>query len=192
MVDAGVTPCATTVAVSENNAVDYTGYFQVKFSNWKNYSGNNVNGGEPNLTKDANIYAIRYADVLLMLAEALERGTGSSVQAMTYIDIVRERAFGPGDNTGLFKTAQDLMTDEGWTLLEVIRYERRIELAMEGDRWFDLVRSDRVDATLWVNETRPNSTKDNFDDNDLWLPISLEETSVVQNLTTYPDPSLFN
>ncbi len=192
LVDAGINSCNTTVDITQNNSTDYTGYFQIKFSNWKNYSGNNVNGGDPNLTKDANTYAIRYADVLLMLAEALERGTGSSVDAMNYVDIVRERAFGPGDNTGLFRTAQDIMTDEGWTLLEVIRYERRVELAMEGDRWYDLVRSGRVSIDLFANDTRPNSTQDNFDQNDLWLPISLEETSVVKNLTTYPDPSLFN
>lgn len=174
---------------TQNNPADYTGYWQEKYTNFKAYAGNNVNGGDPNLTKDANTYIIRYADVLLMLAEALERGSGASSEAMTYVDLVRERAAGPGDNTGNFVTAQELMNQQGWSLLEVIWYERRAELAMEGDRWYDLVRSGRASRDLFTGDP---IREGNFDENDLWLPISLEESSVAPNLTEYPDPSLFN
>ena len=145
--------------------------------------------GDPNLTKDDNIYSIRYADVLLMLAECLHRGSGSDSEAMTYIDMVRERAAGPGDNTGNFRTASQVMADEGWSLLELIQYERRAEFAMEGDRWFDLVRSGRANADLFAGDPLRQG---NFSDIHLWLPISLEETSVAPNLTEYPDASLFN
>ena len=185
--DAGVS-CAVVVDETQGNPVDNTGYWQEKYANYKSYTGNNVNGGDPNLTKDANIYAIRYADVLLMLAEALHRSGGSDAQAMEYIDIVRERAAGPGDNAGNFRTAQQLMGDMGWTLLDVIWYERRAELAMEGDRWFDLVRSGRANKGLFAGDPIRES---NFDDNDLWLPIALEELAVAPNLTEYPDASLF-
>lgn len=186
--DAGVTDCPTVVRVTESNPVDYTGFWQVKFANWKAYEGNNVNGGDPNLTKDANIYAIRYADVLLMLAEAIVRSSGSTAQAMAYVDEVRERAAGPGDNTATFRSTQKLMTDLGWSLLDVIRYERRSELAMEGDRWFDLVRSGRADATLFAGDP---IRQGNFSAKHLWLPIAFEELSVAPNLTEYPDDSLF-
>ncbi len=185
--DAGAS-CAVVVDETQGNPVDNTGYWQEKFANYKAYTGNNVNGGDPNLTKDANIYAIRYADVLLMLAEALHRGNGSDGEAMDYINQVRERAAGPGDNTGNFRTAQDLMNDMGWTLLDVIWYERRAELALEGDRWFDLVRSGRATADLFAGD---DIRQPNFSDNDLWLPIALEELSVAPSLTEYPDASLF-
>ncbi|MCO6475360.1 MAG: RagB/SusD family nutrient uptake outer membrane protein [Phaeodactylibacter sp.] len=185
--DAGAS-CAVVVDETQTTPVDYTGYWQEKYANYKGYLGNNVNGGDPNLTKDANIYAIRYADVLLMLAEAIHRSNGSDAEAMEYIDIVRERAAGPGDNTGNFRTAQQLMSDMGWTLLDVIWYERRAELAMEGHRWFDLVRSGRATRELFAGDPIRES---NFDDNDLWLPIALEELSVAPNLTEYPDASLF-
>lgn len=67
---------------------------------------------------------IRYADVLLMQAEAY-LGAGDAGKAKTYIDQVRARV-------GLGACA---VAD--WTTL---RHERRCELAMEGHRWFDLVR----------------------------------------------------
>lgn len=179
--------CAVVVDVTQVNPQDHTGFWQQKYSNYKGYNGNNINGGDPNLTKDGNTYAIRYADVLLMLAEALHRGGGSDANAMTYIDIVRERAAGPGDNTGNFRTAQTLMNEEGWTLQEVIWYERRAELAGEGDRWYDLVRSGRVNAALFDDPLRSG----NVTETHTWIPVSLEETSVATKISTYPDPNLF-
>lgn len=187
-IDSAGFSCNVVVDQTQSNPVDYTGYWQEKYPNYKAYTGNNVNGGDPNLTKDDNIYSIRYADVLLMLAESLTRGTGSQSEAMDYIDIVRERAAGPGDNTGSFRTASQLMGDEGWSLLDVIWYERRAEFAMEGDRWYDLVRSGRANASLFEGDPLRSG---NFNDKHLWLPISLEETMVATNLTEYPDPSLF-
>ncbi len=181
--------CAVSLDRTASNPIDFTGFWQEKYSNYKAYNGNNVNGGNENLTKDANIHGIRYAEVLLMLAEALHRGSGSDGEAMTFIDEVRERGAGPGDNTGNFRTAANLMADEGWSLLDVIWYERRIELALEGDRWFDLVRSGRATRSIFP---QGDLRAANFDEvNDLWLPITLEETSVAPGLTEFPDPSLF-
>ena len=73
---------------------------------------------------------IRYADVLLMYAEAC-LGTGDAGTAKTYIDKVRARVGLPG------VAAADDAT---------LRHERRCELAMEGHRWFDLVRWQGVDS----------------------------------------------
>lgn len=177
--------CAVNPVVQ--NAVDFEGYWQKKYANYKAYTV--PNGGEINVLKDANQPVIRYADVLLMYAEALVRGTGSSTEAMTYVDMVRERAAGPGDNTGSFRTTAELMTDEGWTLLEAIWYERRAELAGEGDRWFDLVRSGRASSTVFP---APNPRNGNFSVEDLYLPIPQRDTDITGGkLTTYPDQSLF-
>lgn len=73
---------------------------------------------------------IRYADVLLMYAEAV-LGAGDEATARTYINKVRQRV-------GL----ADVATADNATL----RHERRVELAMEGHRWFDLVRWEGVDG----------------------------------------------
>jgi len=76
-----------------------------------------------------NVPAYRYAEVLLMLAEVLnEQGKGG--EAIPYIDLVRTRA-------GLVGTAASSQTD----LRAAILQERRVELAFECKRWFDLVRS---------------------------------------------------
>ena len=74
---------------------------------------------------------IRYADVLLMYAEAA-LGLGDASTAKTYIDKVRARVGLAG-----IATADD----------KTLRHERRCELAMEGHRWFDLVRWQGVDGT---------------------------------------------
>lgn len=175
------------VSSAAQNTVDFQGYWQQKYANYRSYTV--PNGGEINVLKDANQPYIRYADVLLMYAEALVRSNGSQSEAMEYIDKVRERAKGPGDNTGNFRTAADLMADEGWTLLEVIWYERRAELAGEGDRWFDLVRSGRATAGLFANDDPRNG---NFSTEDLYLPIPQREVDLTGGgLTPYPSESLF-
>ena len=122
-----------------------------------------------------------------MLAEAIHRSGGADGDALQYIDLVRERAAGPGDNTGAFRSGSTVMTDEGWSLLDLIWYERRAELACEGDRWFDLVRSGRATANLFTGDGDKAS---NFSTEHLWLPVALEETQLAPNMTTYPDPSL--
>ncbi|MGK7392342.1 MAG: RagB/SusD family nutrient uptake outer membrane protein [Candidatus Cyclobacteriaceae bacterium M2_1C_046] len=177
--DAG---CAVNQA--EQNPVDYTGYWQQKYANYKGYS--NPNGGDINLQKDPNEPIIRYADVLLMYAEALIRGTGSSAEALTYIDMVRERASGPGDNAGSFKTAQEVMNQQGWSALDLIWYERRAEFAGEGDRWFDLVRSGRAEAQLF------GSRGDNFSTDRMFLAAPQKDIdNSAGSITEYPATNLF-
>lgn len=180
--------CNTAVDKSQANPIDYTGYWQEKYANYKSFAGGNVNGGNEHLTKSLNTKAIRYADVLLMLAEAIHRSGGADGDALKYIDMVRERAAGPGNNTGNFRTGSTVMAQEGWNLLELVWYERRAELACEGDRWFDLVRSGRANSSIFTGDGDKSS---NFSDKHLWLPISLEETQLAPGMTTYPDPSLF-
>lgn len=79
---------------------------------------------------------IRYADVLLMYAEAcLELGDESN--ATTYLNKVRDRV-----NLPLFPGYKIKINGNEITpdLKQAIRHERRMELAMEGHRWFDLCR----------------------------------------------------
>jgi len=74
----------------------------------------------------------RYAEVLLFLAEALTE-QGKTADAATYLNQVRTRA-------GLAATQASSQAD----MRAAIYQERRIELAFENKRWFDLVRTGRV------------------------------------------------
>jgi hypothetical protein len=87
-----------------------------------------------------NYRAIRYADVLLMAAEAYNRAaTPNDTKAREYLNKVRQRAFGD--------MLHDV-TSSGAALKQAIWDERRLELAMEGDRFFDLVRTGQAAAKI--------------------------------------------
>jgi len=77
---------------------------------------------------------IRYADVLLMHAEAACE-LGNTTEALTKLEMVRERARG-GNSSILPKITTTNITE----LRTKIHQERRIELAMEWERFFDLIR----------------------------------------------------
>ena len=94
--------------------------------------------GDLNLTNPNNYRAIRYADVLLMAAEAYNR-IGNDAKAQEYLNEVRERAFGnPSHNINL----------AGEQLYDAILEERRRELFGEGHRFFDLVRTGRAATNI--------------------------------------------
>lgn len=89
--------------------------------------------GQVELNYDNNQRIIRYSDVLLMAAEANNRATApNDGKALSYLNRVRDRAFGDTSHR---------VTAAGDALKQAIWKERRVELAMEGDRFFDLVRT---------------------------------------------------
>lgn len=81
-----------------------------------------------------NVRLLRYADVVLLYAEAANE-TGNTPEALAKLELVRKRA--RGNNNGILpqitETDKDLLRD-------IIRHERRVEMGMEYDRFFDLVR----------------------------------------------------
>jgi starch-binding outer membrane protein, SusD/RagB family len=104
---------------------------------------------------DRNIRIIRYADVLLMHAEAAYQ-LGKEGEARTYLNEIRKRArnssycmgyaegkmdftAGPSSTTGLLPD----VNASGTALLQAIWKERRVELAMEQLRFYDLIRTGR-------------------------------------------------
>lgn len=96
--------------------------------------------GQIELNYKNNFRTIRYADVLLMAAEANSKATASnSTKGQTYLNLVRRRAF--GDN------AHDINLS-GAALTQAILDERRLELAMEGERFFDLVRTGQAASKI--------------------------------------------
>lgn len=119
-------PRSGTYGVSRENS----GYYNKKYL---------VNKNEPTVSSDPvsyqnNYRVIRYSDVLLMAAEA-EAQTGGA-NAVNYLNQVRERAFQNSSRNYPFNGESNL--------LEAIYHERRLELAGEGHRFFDLVRTGKA------------------------------------------------
>ena len=85
-----------------------------------------------------NYRILRYADVLLLKAEAILQSGGSTSEAIGVINQVRTRAraMGAGPNPADFSTAETNKT----TIMQWIMDERLRELAGEGQRWFDIRR----------------------------------------------------
>ncbi len=81
-----------------------------------------------------NYYVLRYADVLLMYAEAANEQTGPTADALAKLNMVRERA----GLTALTTASAQAASKQ--TLRNEIDRQRRLELAFEGERWFDLLR----------------------------------------------------
>jgi hypothetical protein len=91
---------------------------------------------------DHNRRILRYADVLLMAAEALNHNS-KPAEALKYLNDVRERARG-GNATIL----PDIIETDQNALQDIIMHERRVELALEGHRFWDLVRTNKASAVL--------------------------------------------
>jgi hypothetical protein len=85
---------------------------------------------------------IRYADVLLMAAEALNEN-GKPVEALIQLNKVRARA-----RAGNLTILPDVVTVDQTALRTAIYHERRVELALEGHRFWDLVRTGRAVTVL--------------------------------------------
>ncbi len=118
----------------------------------------------PTTVGTENIHVIRYGELLLILAEAHAQ-QGELGNAVMYLEMVRSRA-------GLDAyAAADV--DSQAEVLAAIYLERRLELAFEGERWFDLARWNIVASA--VGRTFPNP--DNL------LPIPVSELDVAPNLT---------
>ena len=87
-----------------------------------------------------NNIQIRYADVLLMYAEACCE-SGDLPSAKTALKEVRDRAgLRPFPYTAVIQGQTVTFNDNQEDLRKAIRHERRVELAMEGHRWFDITR----------------------------------------------------
>jgi hypothetical protein len=141
-----------------------------------------------------NIRYIRYDDVLLLYAEALNE-TGQSTMALTYLNEIRRRARNsdPWDSdrekqvyvpqTDVNTTLPDITITDQDSLRKIIWHERRCELAMEGWRREDLCRQRRFGQVMKAYYLKHKSDSSNqsskgqfFDENrDYLLPIPQTE-----------------
>lgn len=134
---------------------------------------------------------IRYADVMLMKAEALIEQNKNLDEARSIINDIRRRAarsvdpaYEPVDcNPMIANYNVGEYPATGWNqdyARRAVRMERRIELAMEGHRWFDLVRWGTVVETVnayYASESqfRPYYSGANLSADEIYLPIPLAQ-----------------
>lgn len=151
-----------------------TGYGFKKYATYKD------DVAQPNIiNSEINFIVLRYADVLLMYAEAQNEAAGSDESVYNAINEIRQRAGMPEIPSGLSKEQ----------MREVIRHERRIELAGEGLYYHDIRRWRTAEVVMNANvlnskgevvQTRSFNPQRDY----LWPihEVTLEEnTALVQN-----------
>lgn len=140
-----------------------------------------------------NFCLIRYSDIVLLKAEALIEQNKQLDEARTLINDVRKKAqrsidgnytpqdldpFNANYNVGLYPS-------EGWTqeyARKAVRMERRLELAMEGNRWFDLLRWNTAVSTVnayMQSEQRYHTyyAGNSISEDELYFPVPYEEVN---------------
>ena len=127
------------------------------------YQGNDASNNYP---------VIRYADVILMYAEALNQN-GKTAEACKYLNMTRRRGFG-------YQTTEtspvDLQTTDKTQFERMVEQERRVELAFENHRWFDLIRTGRAVEVMKSKGFSLNETN-------LTCPIPQKQIDVNPKLT---------
>lgn len=115
---------------------------------------------------------LRYADVYLMAAEALnEQGYDAAGDAMNYLDSVRSRAMAP-----LFTAAE--LPDQA-SFRSAVLQERRLEFPLEWQRWFDLTRTNTATQALKALNLNIQSWQ-------YLYPVPLTEVNIINNARTFP------
>ncbi|MEM6804344.1 MAG: RagB/SusD family nutrient uptake outer membrane protein [Bacteroidota bacterium] len=160
-----------------------------------------------------NVHIIRFADVLLLAAE-VEAELNNLDQAQTYVNRVRARAANPegfvkledGTDAANYIVGQYAGFGSQADALTAIRFERKLELAMEGHRMFDLVRWHRnsstsalsFDIVSFMNAyfakeqgKRSHLSGASFSETYIWMPIPTQVISQSfvggeQNITQNP------
>jgi len=146
---------------------------------------------------DDNFPILRYAEILLMHAEAIYFTSGNLVTARSFLSQIRKRAITatltlPADITAALATLNTAYTNADF--VQELLDERSRELCFEGSRHFDLVRFGRyittinsltTDKSLGFNNTVVSLVKANLTPNKIWFPIPYQqlliEPALVQN-----------
>lgn len=168
--------------INERNE-DYSGYYCNKRMTWAALNPRGAAWGWGN-----NERVLRLGDIYLLYAEALASKTSpDEATAKVYVNLLRNRASGALTTENDLDdydlgTIDDVMADQGLSLLEAIKLERRLELAMEFNRFFDLVRWDELKDNEILKLRR------NFDPAKTHFPIPQSEIDASEGTLTQNDP----
>ncbi len=175
----------TTVINGNGEEIHYLDFPRLKrphIAKYNRFMGNSNGSGR---RSDFNYAVFRYAEVLLIAAEALNEVSGPTAEAQGYVNQIRARAriwptgvstFPPDvDGTGLTKES----------FLNIVMEERRLELSFEYKRWFDIRRRKLGDEVFkGSNSLEPQP---NFNSSTHYvLPIPQSELDVNPNITQNP------
>jgi hypothetical protein len=122
---------------------------------------------------------LRYADVLLIYAEASNAQDGPSADALEALNKVRRRAY--GKNIAVPDASVDLTALDQTGLADAILAERRWEFGFENQRWFDLIRAGKFLTTM------RNKGYTTVKDYNVLYPIPQRERDVNKALTQNTD-----
>ncbi len=125
---------------------------------------------------------LRYADILLLYAEVLNETDGQEA-ALPYVNMTRQRA-----GLAALSAAQ---TANRHQMRMAIEKERRLELAYENQRWFDLIRTERVIEVMtehWANENYYTTITEEtgpivLNENLILLPMPQKEIDIRLDIT---------
>lgn len=135
---------------------------------FKKYVNPTVAVPKASTLSDQHFVKMRYADLLLMYAEAMfESGQGSDAKALKALNDVRQRQ-------GVNMPKKEVLTRE------IIRNERRIELAYEGIRYYDIIRWDIAKDVIPTVKYDESGRKRKFDGN-LW-PIPQAQMDIMDGI----------
>ncbi|HVW60572.1 MAG TPA: RagB/SusD family nutrient uptake outer membrane protein [Puia sp.] len=167
---------AVTTATSP---FQFTGYGVKKYSIYDSVANSNLinQAGK----SETNYMVIRYADILLMYAEAQNEAVGPDAGVYDAVKQVRVRAGMPELPAGLTQTQ----------MRNAIRLERRIEFACEGFYYTDIRRwktaEQVMNATIYNSQDQP-IVKRSFDANrDYWWPVPQTQRDLDANLSQNPN-----
>lgn len=129
-----------------------------------------------------SIIYLRYADILLLKAEALLMQQNPDLSgAADIVDVIRQRA-------GLSKLPADIRSNKE-ALLEAYLKERRMELAFEGQRWYDLRRLDKIEEVMnavYAKDSGRKTQVNVFSHHSYLLPIPQGAIDQNENLVQNP------
>jgi hypothetical protein len=170
-----------TAMNSEGEAYPYTDFEDVQrphIAKYHRYFGKaRADGGQ----SDNNYTAMRYAEVLLIAAEALNEISGPTEEAKGYINQIRERARHWPDKVADFPedVPEDLSSKEEFR--DLVLEERRLELSFEFKRWYDIKRR-KLGEEVFKGSNSLES-HENFDPSKHYLlPLPQKEIDVNPNL----------
>ena len=182
--------------VNEYEANDPRGTFSIKFANapsiqdWFVTKYRDTSPTASNKGFGGNDWILmRYADVILMLAE-VNMYQGNNAGAIQYMDMVRARAGMPSYEVS--STTDASYMSKFTTLKLALLHERRVELAFEHHRWFDLLSFFNInDLVTYMNSKNKadfgTAKLANFSNKDEYFPIPYGET-ILDPVKMYQNP----
>lgn len=161
-----------TFSVKFANDPQVNDWYITKFRDLSDAAGTNGWGGN-------DWILIRYADVMLLLAEA-KMNLGKEGESIALLNEVRERAGLPSYQESI---AQSEYKSKYPTLKDAILHERRVELAFENQRWFDLIRNYNAESLVAYFKKKSqgdygNAKISNITTKDRYYPIPFDEVKL--------------